>query len=98
MLDEYIAHQKVIIERRTQYELKKAEERAHILEGLHIAVENIDEVIRIIRSSYNDAKQRLIERFDLSDAQGQSIIDFLLGRLQVLEIEKIETELNQLRI
>ena len=64
MLDEYIAHQKVIIERRTQYELKKAEERAHILEGLHIAVENIDEVIRIIRSSYNDAKQRLIERFD----------------------------------
>jgi DNA gyrase subunit A len=98
MLDEYIAHQKVIIERRTQYELKKAEERAHILEGLHIAVENIDEVIRIIRSSYNDAKQRLIERFDLSDAQGQAIIDLRLGRLQGLEIEKIETELNQLRI
>ena len=77
MLDEYIAHQKVIIERRTQYELKKAEERAHILEGLHIAVENIDEVIRIIRSSYNDAKQRLIERFDLSDAQGRQLLTYV---------------------
>jgi len=98
MLDEYISHQKVVIVRRTQYDLKKAEERAHILEGLHIAVENIDEVIRIIRSSYDDAKQRLMERFDLSDAQGQAIIDMRLGRLQGLEIEKIENELRELRL
>jgi len=98
MLDEYIEHQKNVIVRRTRFELRKAEERAHILEGLHIAVSNIDEVIRIIRASYNDAKQRLMERFDLSDEQGQAIIDMRLGRLQGLEIEKIENELNDLHI
>jgi len=98
MIDEYIEHQKAVIVRRTRYELRKAEERAHILEGLHIAVQNIDEVIRIIRSSYNDAKERLMERFNLSDAQGQAIIDMRLGRLQGLEIEKIENELNELKI
>lgn len=96
ILDEYIDHQKKVIWRRTEYDLKKAEERAHILRGLHIAVNNIDEVIRIIRSSYNDAKQRLMERFDLSEAQGQAIIDLRLGRLQGLEIEKIELELKEL--
>lgn len=98
ILDEYIAHQKNVIIRRTRYDLRKAEERAHILEGLHIAVNNIDEVIHIIRTSYNDAKQRLMQRFDLSDAQGQAIIDLRLGRLQGLEVEKIEAELNELHI
>ncbi len=98
LIDEYIQHQENIIVRRTIYDLKKAEERAHILEGLHIAVANLDEVIRIVRSSYNDAKQRLMERFDLTDIQGQAIIDLRLGRLQGLEIEKIENELKELQL
>ncbi|MDL2288307.1 DNA gyrase subunit A [Oscillospiraceae bacterium OttesenSCG-928-F05] len=98
ILDEYIRHQREVIQRRTRYDLRKAEERAHLLEGLHIAVENIDEVIRIIRASYNDAKQQLIARFDLSDVQGQAIVDMRLGRLQGLEIEKIENELHELAV
>jgi len=98
MLDEYIAHQKDIIVRRTRYDLRKAEERAHILEGLHIAVNNIDEVIRIIRSSYNDARQRLMDRFSLSEIQAQAILEMQLRRLQGLEIEKIETELEQIKL
>lgn len=96
MLDNYVEHQFSVVTRRTEYELKKARERAHILEGLHIACENIDEVIRIIRTSYDDGKARLMERFTLSDVQAQSILDMRLGRLQGLEREKIENELAQL--
>ena len=98
MLDEYIAHQKNVICRRTEFELKKAQERAHILEGLHIAVNNIDEVIHIIRTSYDNARERLMERFELSEAQAQAILEMQLRRLQGLEIEKIEKELEELRI
>ena len=98
ILDEYIAHQKNVIVRRTRYDLRKAEERAHILEGLHIAVNNLDEVIRIIRSSYDNAKQRLMERFELSDAQAQAILELQLRRLQGLEIEKIEAELREIEL
>ncbi|MDR2670427.1 MAG: DNA gyrase subunit A, partial [Oscillospiraceae bacterium] len=96
VLDHYIAHQREIVVRRTRYDLRKARERAHILEGLRIAVDNLDEVIAIIRAAYNDAKARLMERFQLSDAQGQAIVDLRLGRLQGLEIEKIETEYQDL--
>ncbi len=96
ILDEYIAFQKEILNRRTQYDLKKARERAHLLEGLRIAVDNIDEVIRIIRSSYNDAKERLMERFELSEIQAQAILEMQLRRLQGLERDKIETEYNEL--
>ncbi|MDR3207908.1 MAG: DNA gyrase subunit A, partial [Oscillospiraceae bacterium] len=96
MLDHYLTHQKEVIVRRTQYELRKARERAHILEGLRIAVNNLDEVIRIIRAAYNDAKAQLMARFDLSDIQGQAIIDLRLGRLQGLEVEKIENEYGEL--
>ena len=96
MLDEYIRFQYEVVERRTRYDLRRAQERAHILEGLKIACENIDEVIRIIRQSYDDAKVRLMERFDLSDVQAQAILDMRLGRLQGLEVEKIENELEAL--
>ncbi len=96
MLDHYIAHQKEIVTKRTEYDLRKARERAHSLEGLRIAVNNLDEVIAIIRASYNDAKARLMERFGLSDVQGQAILDMRLGRLQGLEIEKIEAEYAEL--
>ncbi len=96
ILDYYIDHQKEVVRRRTEYDLKKARERMHILEGLKIAVDNIDEVIRIIRSSYNDAKARLMERFNLSDIQGQAIVDMRLGRLQGLEIEKLQAEIDEL--
>ena len=96
MLDEYIRFQYEVVERRTRYDLRRAQERAHILEGLKIACENIDEVIRIIRQSYDDAKVRLMERFDLSDVQAQAILDMRLGRLQGLEVEKIENELDAL--
>ena len=96
MLDEYIRFQYEVVERRTRYDLRRAQERAHILEGLKIACENIDEVIRIIRQSYDDAKVRLMERFDLSDIQAQAILDMRLGRLQGLEVEKIENELEAL--
>jgi DNA gyrase subunit A len=98
ILVHYIAHQKEIIRRRTEYDLRKARERMHVLEGLKIACDNIDEVIKIIRSSYNDAKQRLMERFNLSDIQGQAIVDMRLGRLQGLEIEKLQAEIDDLAL
>lgn len=96
ILSQYIAFQRSIIERRTKYDLKKAEARVHLLEGLRIACDNIDEVIRIIRTSYNDAKQRLMERFGLSEIQTQAILEMQLRRLQGLEREKIEEEYNLL--
>ena len=97
MLDEYIAFQREILRRRTEYDLKKARDRAHILEGLRIACNNIDEVIRIIRTSYNDAKERLMERFELSEVQAQAILEMRLRSLQGLEIEKIEKEYAELQ-
>lgn len=97
ILSHYLDHQKEVITRRTRFDLKKAQERAHILEGYLIALDNIDEVIRIIRSSYNDAKERLIERFSLSDVQAQAILDMRLARLQGLEREKIEAEYADLQ-
>ncbi len=94
MLNYYLMHQEDVVTRRTKYDLNKAEERAHILKGLLIALDNIDEVINIIRSSKNaqEAKDRLIERFALSDAQAQAIVDMRLRALTGLEREKIETE------
>ena len=97
MLEEYIKHQEEIITRRTQYDRRKAMERAHLLEGLLIAQDNIDEVIRIIRTSYDNAKQRLMERFELSDVQAQAILEMQLRRLQGLEREKLEAELRELQ-
>jgi len=96
MLEEYITFQREIVRRRTEYDLKKARERAHILEGLRIACNNIDEVIQIIRTSYDNAKERLMERFELSDIQAQAILEMRLRSLQGLEIEKIENEYNEL--
>ena len=96
ILDEYLAFQEDIIVRRTRYDLKKAEERAHLLEGLLIAQDNIDEVIRIIRSSYDDAKQNLMARFGLSDVQAQAICDMRLISLQGLNREKLEQEYKEL--
>lgn len=96
ILDEYLKHQKEVVTRRTIYDKKKAEARAHILEGYRIALENIDEIIKIIRSSYNDAKERLMERFGLSEIQAQAILDMQLRRLQGLEKEKIENEYQEL--
>ena len=96
MLDEYLTFQEDVIVRRTRYDLKKAEERAHILEGLLIAQDNIDEVIKIIRASYDDAKQRLMERFGLSDVQAQTILDMRLKALQGLEREKLQAEYEEL--
>lgn len=96
IINEFLKHQKDVMTRRTQYDLKKAEARAHILEGLRIALDNIDEIIKIIRSSYNDAKGKLIERFALSDIQAQAILDMRLARLQGLEREKIDNEYNEL--
>lgn len=96
ILSEYLKHQKDVFTRRTQYDLKKAEARAHILEGLRIALDNIDEIIKIIRSSYNDAKEKLMNRFELTDIQAQSILDMRLARLQGLEREKIENEYAEL--
>ena len=95
-LDYYIAHRKKVIIRRTKFELDKALARAHILEGLRIAIDNIDEVISIIRSSYDDAKERLIERFGLTDIQAQAILDMRLKTLSGLQREKIEEEYKQL--
>lgn len=97
ILDEYIAFQKEVLIRRTKFDLKKAEDRAHILEGLRIAVDNIDEAIRIIRTSYDEARERLMERFGLSEIQAQSILDMQLKRLQGLEREKIENEYKELQ-
>lgn len=96
ILDEYLKHQKEVVTRRTIYDKKKAEARAHILEGYRIALDNIDEIIKIIRSSYNDAKERLMERFGLSEIQAQAILDMQLRRLQGLEKEKIENEYQEL--
>ncbi len=96
ILSEYLKHQKDVVTRRTIYDKKKAEARAHILEGLRIALDNIDEIIKIIRSSYNDAKERLMERFGLSEIQAQAILDMQLRRLQGLEKEKIENEYQEL--
>ena len=95
-LDCYIDHRKDVILRRTQFELDKALARAHILEGLKIALDNIDEVIQIIRSAYDDAKERLMERFGLSDIQAQAILDMRLKTLSGLQREKIEEEYRQL--
>ena len=95
-LDCYIDHRKEVILRRTQFDLDKALARAHILEGLKIALDYIDEVIQIIRSSYDDAKERLMERFGLSDIQAQAILDMRLKTLSGLQREKIEEEYNQL--
>ncbi len=95
-LDYYIDHRKTVIIRRTKFELDKALARAHILEGLRIAIDNIDEVISIIRSSYDDAKERLIERFGLTDIQAQAILDMRLKTLSGLQREKIEEEYKQL--
>ena len=97
IIEEYLKHQKNVVTRRTQFDLKKAEARAHILEGLRIALDNIDEIIKIIRSSYNDAKEKLMQKFGLSDVQAQAILDMRLARLQGLEREKIEDEYNELQ-
>jgi DNA gyrase subunit A len=97
IIEEYLKHQKEVVTRRTRYDLKKAEARAHILEGYVIALDNIDEVIKIIRSSYNDAKEKLMIRFGLTEIQAQAILDMRLARLQGLEREKIEAELAELR-
>ena len=97
MLDEYIAFQEEIITRRTRYDLKKAQERAHLLEGLLIAQDNIDEVIRIIRQSYDDAKERLMARFALDDVQAQAILDMRLKALQGLDREKLQAEYDELQ-
>ncbi|MDD6643913.1 MAG: DNA gyrase subunit A [Firmicutes bacterium] len=96
ILDEYLAHQEDVVIRRTRYDLKKAQERAHLLEGLLIAQDNIDEVIHIIRSSYDDAKERLMERFGLSEIQAQAILDMQLKRLQGLEKDKLLAEYREL--
>ena len=95
-MDEYIKHREQVIIRRTKFDLDKALARAHILEGLRIAIDNIDEVINIIRSSYDDAKERLMERFGLSDIQAQAILDMRLKTLSGLQREKIEEEYKQL--
>ena len=97
ILDEYIAFQEEIIIRRTQYDLGKARERAHLLEGLIIAQDNIDEVIHIIRTSYDDAKERLMQRFGLDEVQTQAILDMRLKALQGLDREKLESEYRELQ-
>ena len=97
ILDEYITFQEEIIVRRTQYDLKKARERAHLLEGLLIAQDNIDEVIRIIRTSYDNARERLMERFGLDEVQAQAICDMRLIALQGLNREKLENEYKELQ-
>ena len=96
ILDEYIAHQEQVIIRRTKYDLKKAQERAHLLEGLLIAQDHIDEVIHILRTSYDNGKERLMERFELDDVQAQAICDMRLIALQGLNREKLEEEYKEL--
>ena len=96
IIDEYLTFQEELIVRRTRYDLRKAEERAHLLEGLLIAQDNIDEVIRIIRSSYDDAKQNLMQRFGLSDVQAQAILDMRLKALQGLDRERLQNEYSEL--
>ncbi len=96
ILDEYLAFQEQVITRRTRYELKKAQDRQHVLQGLLIAEDNIDAVIKTIRESYDDAKERLMERFGLSEIQAQVVLDMQLKRLQGLEREKLESEYKEL--
>ena len=97
IIDEYLSFQMEVLTRRTQYDLKKAQERAHLLEGLLIAQDNIDEVIRIIRSAYDDAKEKLQERFGLTDVQAQAIMDMRLKALQGLDREKLQAEFDELQ-
>ena len=97
ILDEYLTFQMEVLTRRTQYDLKKAQERAHLLEGLLIAQDNIDEVIRIIRSAYDDAKEKLCQRFGLDDVQAQAILDMRLKALQGLDREKLQAEFDELQ-
>ena len=97
IIDEYLTFQMEVLTRRTQYDLKKAMERAHLLEGLLIAQDNIDEVIRIIRSAYDDAKERLCERFGLDEVQAQAILDMRLKALQGLDREKLQAEFDELQ-
>ena len=97
IIDEYLRHQEDVLTRRTQYDLRKAQERAHLLEGLLIAQDNIDEVIHIIRSAYDDAKIRLMERFGLDDIQAQAILDMRLKALQGLDREKLQAEYDELQ-
>ena len=96
ILAEFIKHRRKVVRRRTEFELRKAKERAHILEGLKIALDNIDEVIKVIRQSYDDADQQLMSRFGLSEIQAQAILQMQLRRLQGLERDKIEAELKEL--
>ena len=96
ILTEYIKHQKDVLTRRTKFDLAKAEARAHILEGYRIALDHIDEIIKTIRESYNDAKEQLMKKFGLSDVQAQAILDMQLKRLQGLERDKIEAEYQEL--
>jgi len=97
IIDEYLTFQMEVLTRRTQYDLRKAQERAHLLEGLLIAQDNIDEVIKIIRSAYDDAKEKLMERFGLSDVQAQAILDMRLKALQGLDREKLQAEYDELQ-
>ena len=96
IIDEYLLHQMDVLTRRTQYDLRKAQERAHLLQGLLIAQDNIDEVIHIIRTAYDDAKQRLMDRFGLDEIQAQAILDMRLKALQGLDREKLQDEYNDL--
>ena len=97
IIDEYLSFQTEVLTRRTRYDLKKAQERAHLLEGLLIAQDNIDEVIRIIRSAYDDAREKLMERFGLSEVQAQAILDMRLKALQGLDREKLQHEYDELQ-
>ena len=97
ILDEYLSFQMEVLTRRTEYDLRKARERAHLLEGLLIAQDNIDEVIHIIRSAYDDAKEKLCERFGLDDVQAQAILDMRLKALQGLDREKLQAEFDELQ-
>ena len=96
VLDEYLQHQMEVLRRRTEYDLRKARERAHLLEGLLIAQDNIDEVIKIIRSRYDDAREALMERFGLDEVQAQAILDMRLKALQGLDREKLQNEYDEL--
>ena len=97
IIDEYLHHQEEVLTRRTRFDLRKAQERAHLLQGLLIAQDNIDEVIRIIRTAYDDAKQRLMDRFGLDDIQAQAILDMRLKALQGLDREKLQNEFDELQ-
>ena len=97
IIDEYLSFQMQVLTRRTEYDLRKAQERAHLLEGLLIAQDNIDEVIRIIRTAYDDARQRLMDRFGLDEIQAQAILDMRLRALQGLDREKLENEYKELK-